>query len=401
MRTYQLVSAILIVTCALLLPSGCEEQAAPPRQLSPNWFLQFEQSTQPMAGARVVRTSPTRTVPRISFEKVLHDFGVVSPETSSLCEFPFKNTGTGTLRIGEIEKVCGCTPFSLAKTEYAPGETGTLRVKYLSDTQLGATTKQLLVRSNDRTNPEVTLAIRATVAAKVDYEPKTLNLALRQDNAGCPALTLASTDNQPFAITHFTSTGNSITADFNPAVKATSFVLQPKVNMELLEKTLNGAIEIGLSHPECKKVTVGVNTLPRFRISPRSVIVRGVRADQPVVRKVRIQNNYGDPFELESASSQNGTVRILSNAIVNGGYELELEITPPADRTRTFSDAFFVKVKGGRQLEIPCNVFYSGAPAAAAAASKGQPKDCKVCGPRVIDPTTGEVTIHRESGSDS
>lgn len=401
MRTYQLTSAILVVACALLLLSGCEEQAAAPRQLSPDWFLQFEQPAQPMVGAGTVRTSPTRTAPRISFEKVVHDFGVVSTETSSVCEFPFKNTGTGTLRIGEVEKVCGCTPFSLAKTEYAPGETGTLKVKYISDTQLGATRKQLVVRSNDATNPEVTLEIRARVAAKVDYEPKTLNLALRQDNAGCPALTLASIDNQPFSITHFTSTGNSITADFNPAVKATRFVLEPKVNMELLERTPNSAIEIGLSHPECKRVTVTVNTLARFRVSPRSVIVRGVQANQPVVRRVRIQNNYGEPFELESASSQNGAVRVVSNAIVSGGYELELQITPPADRTRVFSDAFFVKVKGGRQLEIPCNVFYAGAPAAAAASITDQSKECKVCGPRIINPTTGEVTIHRESGSDS
>jgi hypothetical protein len=399
MKSNLFIAVVVVVACALLLQSGCEEQAAAPQQLNPNWFLQFEQRAEPAAPAGAVATPPVRTSPRISFEKVVHDFGVVSPETSSFCEFTFKNTGAGTLKIADIEKACGCTLLSLDKTEYAPGETGILGVKYLSDSQFGPTTKQLLVRSNDPTNPEVTLAINATIAAKVDYEPKALNLVLRQENAGCPTLRLVSIDNQPFAITHFTSTGDAITADFDPAVAQTSFVLQPKVNMESLENTLNGVIEIGLSHPECKKVTVSVNTLPRFRVLPRSIIIRGVQANQPVVRTVRIQNNYDESFELESASSQSGAVKVLNQVLVNGGYELEIEIRPPADRTRTFSETLSVKIKGGKQLEIPCNVFYSGAPSAASESAE-QSKECKVCGARVIDPTTGEVTIHRTPKAD-
>ncbi len=400
MKPNRCISAVIVVACALLLQSGCEEQAAAPQQLNPSWFLQFEKLAGPEAPAGAEPTPQVKTSPRISFEKVVHDFGLVGPETSSLCEFTFKNTGTGPLKIEKIEKVCGCTVLSLDKIEYAPGETGTLGVKYLSDSQLGPITKQLWIRSNDPTNPEVMLAINATIAAKVDCEPKTLNLVLRQENAGCPTLRLVSIDNQPFAITHVTSTDNTITADFDPAAEATSFLLHPKVNMESLERTLNGVIEIGLSHPECKKVTVSVSTLPQFRVSPRSIVVRGAQANQPVVRTVRIQNNYNEAFEVESTSSQSGAVRVVNNVLVNDGYELEIEIRPPADRTRSFSETLLVKIKGGRHLEIPCSVFYSGAPAAALQ-SEEQSKECKVCGPRLIDPTTGEVTLHRESGSGS
>ncbi len=400
MKPNQFIWAALVVACALMLQSGCEEQAAAPQQLNPSWFLQFEQlaeSTGPAGAA----TPQDRASPKISFEEVVHDFGIVSPETSSSYEFTFKNAGTGTLKIENVEPACGCTVPSLDKTEFAPGETGTLKVQYLSDSQFGPTTKQLLVRTNDPANPQVTLAINARIAAKVDYEPKVVSLVLRQENAGCPAIRLASIDNQPFAITHFTSTGDSISADFDPAAQATSFVLQPKVNIENLEKALNGVIEIGLSHPECKKVTVTVNTLPRYRVSPRSIIVRGVEPNQPVVRTVRIQNNYNEPFELESASSQGGTVKILKQMLINGGYELEIEIRPPANRTRTFSETLTVKLKDGRQLEIPCNVFFSGAGAPSAALdSTEQSKECKVCGPRLINPETGQVEIHRTTAAD-
>lgn len=386
MKPYQFTRVIFVLICALFLQTGCEEQAAAPQQLSPDWFRQFERPAQPVAPP----THMARTSPRIIFEKEVHDFGVVGPETSSLCEFRFKNTGTGVLRIGEIGKDCGCTTFALDRTEYAPGQIGSLRVKYLSDTQLGPTTKQLTVPTNDPDNPEVTLALKATVTAKVDYQPKTLTLALNQENGGCPAITIVSSDNRPFAITHVTSTGNFITADFNPAVQATSLVLQPKVNMAALENTSVGLIEIGLTHPECKKVTVSVTTLPRFRVSPPSIIVRGVEANKPIVKPVRIQSNYNEPFEFEAASSQNGTVRIVTNSIIQNGYELELEITPPADRTKFFSEAFFVKVKGGPQVEIPWRLFYSGAPVSRPTATIDA-KKCPTCGPKLINPKTGEV----------
>jgi len=378
----RLTTVTLILICVLLLHAGCEEQAMAPQALSPDWFQQFQQPTRPTTTPRAGISSP-----RIAFEKVVHDFGDIGPGTSNLCEFRFTNTGNGILKIGEIGRTCGCTPFSLAKTQYAPGESGTLKVNYYSDTQRGPTTKHLLVHSNDRAQPEVILAVQARIISKVDYEPKTLNLVLKQENAGCPNITLTSIDNQPFSIRHFKSTGNCITADHNPSVKATSFVIQPKVDMAKLEKTLNGRIEIGLTHPECKTITVSLNTLPKFKIAPRSIIVRGVEPKKPIVKKVRILNNYNEDFELESTSSRNGTVKVLSNAIVPDGYELELEIMPPAseNKKRLFTEEFFVKIRGGEQLEIPCSVFYSSAPDLSLTSSK-ETKECKTCKPTIFYP---------------
>ncbi|MHC4324675.1 MAG: DUF1573 domain-containing protein, partial [Planctomycetota bacterium] len=308
---------------------------APQQHLSADWFRQFNHLRQQQAGIPAAttptpartRTRTGRTSPKIEFEKVVHDFGNVGPGTNNLCEFKFTNTGNSTLKIGEIVKTCGCTPFSLAKTEYAPGESGTLKVKYFSEKQRGQTTKHLVVRSNDRAKPEIKLLIKADIKIQVNHEPKTLNLLLKQENANCPQLTLTSVDNQPFSIQSFKSTANCITADFNPSEQATKFVLQPKVDMQILEKTLNGRIEIGLNHPECKKISVGISTLPIFKIAPRSIIVRGMDSQEPIVKKLRILNNYDEDFELESVWSSKGAVRVKSNAIVNNGYELELEIT--------------------------------------------------------------------------
>jgi len=366
---------------------------APRQELSADWFRQFNQIQPSGSPTTTTRRRFQKRSPKIEFEKLEHDFGYVGPGTNNLCEFRFTNAGNSALKIGEITNTCGCTPFSLAKKEYAPGESGILKVNYFSEQLRGQTTKQLIVHSNDRASSKVTLAIKANIKMQVSHEPRTLNLLLKQENANCPQLTLTSIDNQPFSIKSFKSTANCITADFNPSEQATKFVLQPKVDMERLEKTLNGRIEIGLTHPECKTISVGISTLPKFKIAPRSIIVRGMATQQPIVKKLRILNNYNEDFELESVWSRNGAVKVLSNAIVRNGYELELQITPPASKNtkRIFNEKFFVKTKGGQQLEIPCNVFYSKTIPASLAA-KTDDKECKTCGHNLLDFSKGTVT---------
>ncbi len=383
MKQNKLILTVLVVVCVLFLQAGCEEEAMAPRELNPNWFKQQTwAATTPRAA---------KSASRITFEKVTHNFGDVAPGTNHLCEFRFKNTGNGILKIGQVDKTCGCTPFLLNKTEYAPGESGTLKVRYYAESEYGSITKQLFVHSNDRQNPKITLAIKAKLIAKINYEPKTLRLSLKHQNAGCPQITLTSIDNQPFSIRYFRSTANCITADYNPSAKATRFVLQPKVDMAKLEKTLNGRIEIGLTHPECKTVSISLNALPRFRVAPRPIVIRNAQAKRSIVRKVRIQNNYKDDFELESVSSKKGTVKFMGYEKLTDGYELELSITPPAatKRTRIFTDVVYVKIKGGGNLEIPCSGFYAGRTAVSRAPTKkttANKKDCPTCKPKLFYP---------------
>jgi len=388
MKPTQLILTVFIMVCVLLLQAGCEEEAMAPREISPDWFKQQTWAAMTPRAAKAV--------PRIAFEKVTHNFGDVGPGTNHLCEFRFTNTGAGVLKIGQVSKTCGCTPFLLDKTEYAPGESGTLKVRYYAEPEYGSTTKQLFVHSNDRQNPKIALAIKARLVAKVNYEPKTLRLSLKHQNAGCPQITLTSVDNQPFSIRHFKSTANCITADYNPSAKATRFVLQPKVDMAKLEKTLNGRIEIGLTHPECKTVTISHNALPRFKVSPRPIVIRDAQAKRSIARKVRIQNNYKDDFELESVYSKKGFVKVLRNEKLIDGYELELSITPPAatKRTRIFTDVVYVKIKGGGNLEIPCSGFYLGRTAVSRSSTKKtttKEEECKTCGPKLFYPNGRKI----------
>ncbi len=360
MKPSHLILTLLAVGCILLLQAGCQR----PEKVTP----QAKAAVAPSETEPAVSPDQTPTPqavekigPRIKFEKIYHNFGDVGPSSTNLCEFKFTNTGDSLLKITKVSKTCGCTPFTLAKKEYAPGESGTLKVKYNSAKTPILSVKRLFVYSNVESEPKTQLTVRAQIVLKIDYKPKNLKLLLRDENAACPKIELKSVDDKPFAITEFKSTANSITADYDRSVTATSFVLEPKVDIEKLQKSLRGHISISLTHPECKSILIPFNALAEFRASPSVISVFNVEPQKPVKRQLWILDNYDEDFEVESASSEKGTIKVLSQEKVGRRYKFELEIMPPAAESnpRVFTDTFIVNIKGGKKVEVICRGFYA------------------------------------------
>ncbi|MFA5251880.1 MAG: DUF1573 domain-containing protein [Phycisphaerae bacterium] len=327
-------------------------------------------ATETAAGsAKDQNTADVKGKPVIVFENVVYDFGNIAPSSKNVCEFKFTNKGDSLLNITDVSKTCGCTPYTLEKKEYEPNETGTLKVEYNASSQTGSVRKTLHVSSNDQANPRVELVITAEVVSKISFLPKKLDLVLNKENAGCPAITIKSLDGQPFSIKEFKAIGQlkplekAITADFNSPVKATEFVIQPKVDVKKLREESGGRIEITLTHPESPMISIPFEVLPMFKVTPPSIIVYKADLEKSVTREVWVINNYDDEFEIESTSSQEGTIKVLSQEKVeNNRYKFELEITPPAGGKGPrgyFTDTFFVNIKGGEKLKIACRMFYS------------------------------------------
>ena len=306
-------------------------------------------------------TKVNKSGPEITFESLIYDFGEVGTNTRNNCEFKFKNTGDALLRITRVYAPCGCTVPELTKKEYAPGESGILKAVFRAGSKSGSTSKRIEVSSNDKAKPKVILTIKAKIALKVAYEPERLNLLLKGKNSGCPEITLTSRDNRKFSVTSFKSTGDSITADFDPNLKDTKIVLKPVIDPEKLRKGLKGQVEIGLTHPLCKKVDIIFDTLPEFKVDPRVVYVREAVPQKPVTKQVRIFSNYNEKFEIESATSQKGSVKVLKEEKISNGYLFELEITPPTleSTRRVFTDVFSVKLKDGQVMRITCYGIYA------------------------------------------
>jgi len=354
MKRNCLTLTVLFVGCVLLLQIGYQGRT-----------VAAEGAESELAVPEVNEPSPSggrgEPAPKIEFEKVIHDFGEISPVTGHYCEFKFTNTGDSILKIKRVQATCDCTVPNLRKKEYAPGESGTLKIRYRSGKRAGPVTRHLHVYSNDKANPNVALSVKARIVLKVVHKPERLNLLLNKENAGCPEITLRSIDNQPFAIKQFKSTGDCIIVDVNSSVEATKFVLEPTVNPEKLRKGSSGHIEITLTHPKCKTVIIPFNALPEFTIKPPVIIVFNAEPQKPITRQVYILNNYDEGFDVESASSKGGIIRVLSQEKIDEHrYKFELQIVPPAakDKQKVFSDVLFVNIKGGEKLEVTCRGFY-------------------------------------------
>lgn len=379
---FQKYEIAIVIGCVLLLQICCQEQlegtkTSKPALTEPKSVLHKAEAPKTTSTAapaprqeEPVKAKPTTVKtatkvnepgPEITFESLIYDYGDISAGSRNTCEFKFKNTGEALLKIGKLNAPCGCTVPQLAKKEYAPGESGILSVIYRSGNSSGSATKRLYVNSNDKAKPRIGLTIKAKVVMKVEHKPERLNLVLKGENAGCPEITLTSRDGRPFSVTGFKSTGNSITADYDSSVKTASFVLKPKIDIKKLRQGLRGQVEISLTHPECKKVTIIFDTLAEFKVDPRVVYVREAEPQKPVTKKVHVFSNYSEDIEIESTSSKKGTIKVLTKKKVRNGYQFELEITPPAaeSKKRVFTDVFSVKLKGGQQLQITCYGIYS------------------------------------------
>ncbi|MHC4624208.1 MAG: DUF1573 domain-containing protein, partial [Planctomycetota bacterium] len=307
----------------------------------------------------IPEAEPDKPGPTIKFETLVHDFRQIGPRTKNKCEFKFKNIGNRVLKISQVTKTCGCTASALAKKEYAPGEKGTLTVTYSAPGFPGSTSKRLYVRSNDKKNASVALTIKGEVVLKVRHEPEKLNLALKEDSSEVPNITLHSVDGKPFAIKNFRVPRNAITVSYDPSVEQTKFVLVPKINIEQLSKTPRGYIRIDLTHPQCHTVNIPFYVLQRFKVTPPSIIIRDADPQRPIKREVWVLNNYGEEFEVESASSSKGIIKILAKEKINSRYKFSLEITPPpAEGKSVFTDVFEVMLSGGEQVKVQCRGFY-------------------------------------------
>ncbi len=306
---------------------------------------------------------PSGPPPVLTFEKLEHDFGEIPPNTLKKVQFKFTNTGEGVLKIKKLEPCCGAVArLAGGKKKYAPGESGTLELEFTSGPKPILFKRDLVVHSNDRANPKIQIGLKAKIVLSLTWEPTRLKLMLDRENAGCPNITIGSLDDSLFSLTGFKSTGDLMKADVDPSIKATEFVLEPKVDMDKLTVNLKGDVTIGIDHTDGNAIEVPFEVLPKYTVSPKELLLFGPNSEEPIVKKVSVVSNYGRDFAIESMVSKTGNVavKVLRQREIDAGYELDLEIMFQSFREAgLYADEFSVQIKGGEKLTIPCRIWYT------------------------------------------
>ncbi len=127
-----------------------------------------------------VHAQETQNGPKIEFEKVVHDFGKIKQYGNATTTFTFTNTGTEPLIISNARGSCGCTVPTWPREPIAPGESGTIKVKYDSK-RTGPINKSVTITSNAVNAPTKVLRIKGYI----DPAPQPQTTPVNQ-NAGSP-----------------------------------------------------------------------------------------------------------------------------------------------------------------------------------------------------------------------
>lgn len=117
--------------------------------------------------------------PKISFDRLSHDFGEVIHGTSPVVAFQVTNTGDEPLIIEKVRSSCGCARAIKGKRELAPGEKSMIEAKILTTgMKEGDHSKSIYVHSNDGGNPVVKLKLKFCVFRHVSLDPPYLAVSL-------------------------------------------------------------------------------------------------------------------------------------------------------------------------------------------------------------------------------
>lgn len=162
--------------------------------------------------------------PAITFDKVHHDFGKISPDRKVNAKYKVTNTGKAFLNITHINPSCGCTSTMLGKWSLAPGESEYLEATFDPKGNKGVVRKSIQVASNDPRNGVVTLTMEADVVQEI--MPSTSSLFFLDVPRSTPrkaVVRLASGNGQPVKVTEVKIPGapylqSAVTADGKDAV---------------------------------------------------------------------------------------------------------------------------------------------------------------------------------------
>jgi hypothetical protein len=346
-------------------PAETPQAQATPAPTSPEPEAAATGANPPAEGEPVKAAD---AAPQFSIDDAVFQYGELKPQTESKAIFTFSNTGTSDLKITEVKGCCGAR-HELDKEVLAPGETATLSVIYKTGSP-GPFKKNLYLYTNDPKMPRVELTVEGQVIQTLEALPRKLKLFLNRENAGCRPIEIKALDGQPFRIKNYLCTGECIRFDFDPNQAALTHVLHPVVDMNVLTEMSSprGRIQFNLDRDDYDHVLIYFDLIPNYVVNPPLIFIFNADPERKEIRKVSVLDNYvvdvnEIDFEIESVSVAGGAVTLLKQEKINDGYQLTVEIQPPAPEAdqSSFNDQILIKLNTGDELKVSARGFYSQA----------------------------------------
>ncbi|NUN07956.1 MAG: DUF1573 domain-containing protein [Ignavibacteriaceae bacterium] len=101
--------------------------------------------------------------PKITFNSLQYDFGIVAEGKKVPYTFTYKNTGDEDLVISDVRTSCGCTAAVVEGKNLKPGESGRLQIELDTSNRSGRMSRNITVTTNEKSSPMKVLTIYADV----------------------------------------------------------------------------------------------------------------------------------------------------------------------------------------------------------------------------------------------
>jgi hypothetical protein len=100
--------------------------------------------------------------------------------------------------------------------------------------------------------------------------------------------------------------------------------------------------------------------MARFKVDPPAINILNAEPGKTTEREIWLLNNYNEDFEIASAASKEGIIKVKNQEKVGNRFKFTLEIAPPptSNPTRMFTDTFTITTKDGEKIEVSCRGFY-------------------------------------------
>jgi Protein of unknown function (DUF1573) len=108
---------------------------------------------------------------QLTWENPEQTFDAKSSDRAVLAIYRFTNVGTQSVKIQDVKPSCGCTTAALSKTEFAPGESGEIKAKFIFGGRTGKQDKAIAVTTSANSEQPTTLRLVVNIKETVDIQP--------------------------------------------------------------------------------------------------------------------------------------------------------------------------------------------------------------------------------------
>ena len=137
-----------------------------------------------IGGSNVTAVVVAQGKPIANVSTTFFDLGRMTSGEKRRIEIPIRNSGSSDLKIIAIDASCGCTTIERPKPVLTPGSSDIIRLEFNSAGMSGTVEKRAFIKTNDPTNPEITVSFKSFIEPVFKVVKYGTNIFLGTRNLG-------------------------------------------------------------------------------------------------------------------------------------------------------------------------------------------------------------------------